>query len=102
MANSGIVVATLRKTMTTANLSVDQGHGSQLVTISSIAAKDVHPWESPQWHSKSYWRDFCVTRGVDIVTNRSISLFPVAGQVLLTRAKPLFEREGKWFSTHSN
>ena len=30
------------------NLSVDQGHSSQLVTISSIAAKDVYTWESPQ------------------------------------------------------
>ena len=31
-----------------ANLLVDQGHGSQLATISLIAVKDVHPWESPQ------------------------------------------------------
>ena len=28
-----------------ANLLVDQGHDSQLTTI---AAKDVHPWESPE------------------------------------------------------
>ena len=40
-------------------------------------------------HSVSYRRDFCVIRGIDIVTNRPILLFPVAGQVLLTRAKPL-------------
>ena len=38
----------LRITMTMANLLVNQGHGSQVATISSIAAKDVHPWESPQ------------------------------------------------------
>ena len=38
----------LRITMATVNLSVDQGHSSQLATISSIAAKDVHPLESPQ------------------------------------------------------
>ena len=34
--------------MAMADLSVNQGHGSQLVTISLIAVKDVHPWESLQ------------------------------------------------------
>ena len=72
--------------MDTANLPVDQGHDSQQATISSIAVMDNQPWEFPQ---HSYRRDFCVTCGVDIVTNPSISLFPVAGQVLLTHPKPL-------------
>ena len=27
---------------------IGQNPGTQLATISSIAAKDVHPWESPQ------------------------------------------------------
>ena len=84
IANSGILVINTAYNTATANLSVDQGHGSQLAAISSIAVKDVHPWESPQRK-----RDFCVIRGVDIVTNRSISLLPVGSQVLLTRAKPL-------------
>ena len=48
MANSGIVVIKLHTTTGTANLSVNQGHGSQLATFTSIVAKDVHPWESPQ------------------------------------------------------
>ena len=34
--------------------------------------------------SVSYRREFCVMRGVVIVTNRSISLFSVAGQLFLT------------------
>ena len=42
------LLLTLRITKATVNLLVDQGHGSQLAMISSIAAKDVHPWESPQ------------------------------------------------------
>ena len=67
------------------NLSVDQGHGLQLATISLIAAKDVHPGSL---HSVNYRRDFCVIRGVDIITNRSILLFSVAVQLLLTCAKP--------------
>ena len=48
MANSGILVINAVYNMATANLSVDQGHGSQLAMISSIAVKDVHPWDSPQ------------------------------------------------------
>ena len=43
-----LLLLTLCTTRATANLSVDQGHDSQLATISSIAAKDVHPWGSPQ------------------------------------------------------
>ena len=43
-----LLLSMLRITMATVNLSVDQGHSSQLATISSIAAKDVHPLESPQ------------------------------------------------------
>ena len=43
-----LLLSTLRITTATAKLSVDYGHGSQLVTISLIAAKGVHPWESPQ------------------------------------------------------
>ena len=39
-------------------------------------------------HNVSYRRDFCVSCGVDIVTNWSILLFSVAVQLLLTRAKP--------------
>ena len=38
MANSGIVVMHITTTM--AKLSVDQGHGSQLATVSSIVLKD--------------------------------------------------------------
>ena len=60
MANSGIVVINAVYNMATANLSVDQGHGSQLVTIYLIAVQDVHP---ESLHSISYRRD-----GVDIVT----------------------------------
>ena len=41
-----LLLSMLCITMATANLSVDN-HGSQLATISSIAAKDDHPWESP-------------------------------------------------------
>ena len=40
MANSGIVVINA--------VYSDNGHGSQLARMSSIAAKDVYPWESPQ------------------------------------------------------
>ena len=47
MANSGIVINAAYNTAM-ANLSVDQGHSSQQAPISSIAVKDVHPWESPQ------------------------------------------------------
>ena len=85
MANSSIVVINAAYNTATVNLLVDQGHGSQLVTNSSIAAKDVHPWESPQ-HKLG---EISVIHGVDIVTNRSISLFSVAVQLLLTCAKPL-------------
>ena len=74
-----LLLSMLRVTMATANLLVDQGHGSQLATISSIAAEDVHPWESPQ-HKL---REVCAIHGVDIITNRSISLFSVAVQLLL-------------------
>ena len=42
------LLLTLHITKATVNLLVDQGHGSQLAMISSIAAKDAHPWESPQ------------------------------------------------------
>ena len=42
------MLSTLSITTATANLSVDQGHGSQLAAISSIVVKDVHPWESPE------------------------------------------------------
>ena len=42
------MLSMLSITTAMANLSVDQGHGSQLAAISSIVAKDVHPWESPQ------------------------------------------------------
>ena len=94
MASSGIVVINAAYNVH-GEFSVDQGHGSQLVTIYLIAVQDVHP---ESLHSISYRRD-----GVDIVTTWSISLFPVSGQVLLTRAKLLlFERKGKWFLTHSN
>ena len=48
MANSGILVINAAYNSATANLSVNQGHGSQLATISSIKVKDVHPGESPQ------------------------------------------------------
>ena len=48
MATSSIVVINAAYNMATANLPVDQGHGSQQATISSIAAKDVQPWVSPQ------------------------------------------------------
>ena len=82
------------------NLSVDQGHSSQMATISSIAAKDVHPWESPQCKLG----EISVIRGVDIVTNRSISLFSVAFQLVrhVQNHSNLFKREGKRFVTHSN
>ena len=57
MANSGVVVINAAYNTATANLSVDQGHGSQLVTISLIAVEDVHPGESPQ--RKLYERFLC-------------------------------------------
>ena len=50
-------------------------------------------------HSISYRRDFCVIRGVDIVSDQSLSLFSVAGQLLLTRAKPLQMQREMIFST---
>ena len=43
-----LLLSTLHTTMDTVNVSVHQGHSSQLATISSIAAKDLHPWESQQ------------------------------------------------------
>ena len=52
--------------MVMANLLVDRGHGSQLVTISSIAAKDDHPWESPQCKLLG---ELCVIRGIDVITD---------------------------------
>ena len=65
MANTGIVVI---------NTVYNNGHSesvgrpgprlTQLATISWIAVKDVHPWESPQRKL-----DFCVICGVEIVTN---------------------------------
>ena len=38
-----VVVINAVYNMVTANLSVDQGHGSQLATIYLIAVQDVHP-----------------------------------------------------------
>ena len=38
-----LLISMLRITTSTAKLLVYQGHGSQLATISLIAAKDVHP-----------------------------------------------------------
>ena len=73
MANSGIVVINAAYNMATANLSVDQSHGSQLTMISSIAVKDVHLWESPQRK--------------EISANHL--LFPVAGQKPFSCAKLL-------------
>ena len=81
-----LLLSTLHITMVTANLSVDQGHGSQLATIPSISAR---MFTAGSLHSISYRRHFCVIHGVDIATNRSISFFSVAVQLLLTRAKPL-------------
>ena len=77
-----LLLSMLHITMATVNLSVDQGHDSQMAVISSIAAKDIQPWEFPQ---RKLWEIslFC---GVDIVTNWSISLFSVAVQLL---SKPL-------------
>ena len=43
-----VLLSTLHITTATVNLSVNQGHGSQLATFSFITAKDVHPWESRQ------------------------------------------------------
>ena len=40
-------------------------------------------------YSVSYRRDICAIYGVDITTNRSISLFSEAVQLLSTHAKPL-------------
>ena len=48
MANIGVVVINAAYNTVTANLLVNLAHGSQLATISSIAMKDIHPWESPQ------------------------------------------------------
>ena len=43
-----LLLSMLHITMATVNLSVDQGHDSQMAVISSIAAKDIQPWEFPQ------------------------------------------------------
>ena len=60
-----MLLSMLHITMATVNLVVDQSHDSQLVTISSMAAKDgkrKHSSESPQ-------------RKQGEITNWSISLF---------------------------
>ena len=43
-----LLLSMLHITTATANLPVNQGHGSQLVTISLIAVKDIHLCKSPQ------------------------------------------------------
>ena len=87
MANSGVAING-GYNMDMANLSVDQSHGSQLATISSIAAIE-RMFTPGSLHIVTCKRDFSVIRGIDIITNQSISLFSVAGQLFLTCAKPL-------------
>ena len=81
-----LLLSTLRTTTETVNLSVDQGHDSQLVTIFRLQRR---MFTSGSLHSVSYRRDFCVICGIDIASNQSILLFSVAVQLLLTCAKPL-------------
>ena len=78
MANSCTVVS---------NDAHNNGHGSQLAMFSSSAAKDVHPWESPQ--RKLHVGEICIIRRVEIITNRPMLLFSVAVQLVSTCAKPL-------------
>ena len=76
----------------TSSCALDNGHGESVgrpgprfaAGDDLFACSDGCSCTPASLHSVSYRRDFVYIRGVDIVINRSISLFPE----LLTRAKP--------------
>ena len=90
-----LLLSMLHITTAMVNLSVDQGHSSQLATISLIAAMNVHPWESPQ----RKLGEISVLSGA--LTSLQIAFFSSCLTAFET-CKNLFEREGKRFLTHSN
>ena len=68
------------------NAAYNNDHGSQLVMISSIAAKDVHPWESPQ---RKLGEISVLSVALTLLQIDPCLFFSVAVQPLLTRTKPI-------------